>query len=177
MAKAHQEGVTVIHKFLNKLGSTAVQRSSKKGCDLNFTFGKQRRIGSIKVCVGNQRTGTVFAETYTTRLPANSDGKQIGQRPGYLYAGQADFMFFLNGTLLYIVPLRSFRDWADKNATSFRSGLETYWHNGVEIRRHGLVIPAERICKDFAKGNSHVSVYRLKDNPNSKTEIDFYQEI
>lgn len=177
IVKAHSEGLAVISKFLLKLDDVKVKKSTKRGCDIDFSFGAKQRIGSFKVIVGQHKSENVFVETFVTKLPANTDGRALVQRSGCLYSSQADFLFFLNGSLLCIVPLKSFRNWVDRNAISFRSGCEIYWWNGQEIRRHGLLIPIDRIRRDFAKGNVHVSIYRLKDNPNSDTDIEFVQEL
>lgn len=177
MVKMHSEGSVIVSKFLRKLDNVRIQKSKRRGCDLDFVFGAKQKGGSVKVVVGQSKNENIFVETYISRLPANTDGRQLTQKSGYLYHSEADFLFFLNGNILCIVPLRSFRNWVDKNATSFRVGHEIYWWNGQEIRRHGLLVPIEKIRREFAKGNVHVSIYKLKDNPNSDTEIEFIQEL
>lgn len=177
MIQAHKEGTAVVNKFLLKLDDVKTRKSRRRGCDLDFTFGKKAKTGSTRVVVGASKSENVFVETFVSKTQANTDGRKLMQKSGYLYYSAADFLFLLNGSLLCIVPLRSFRNWIDRNSTSFRSSCEIYWNNGLEIRRHGLLIPIDRIRRDFAKGNVHVSIYNLKDNPNSDTEIDYIQEL
>ena len=177
MKKIHEEGAVIARKFLMKLDNVEVCKASKPGCDLDFVYGKKRKTASVRTIVSRAKSENVFVETYVTRIPTDGDGTQLVQRSGYLYSGKADFLFFITGQSLCIVPMVAFRNWVDRNALEFRSAYEMYWRNGFELRRHGLLVPIERIRREFAKGNVKVSIYQLKDNPNSDTEIDFYQEL
>lgn len=179
MKKVHQEGAFIARKFLMKLDGVEVQKTNTPGCDLDFVYGKKRTVASVRTIVNRDKAENVFVETYVTKVPidGNETGAGLIQRNGYLYSGLADFLFFITGQSLCIVPMVPFRNWVDRNALEFRSAYEMYWWDGYELRRHGLLVPIERIRREFAKGNVKVSIYQLKDNPNSDTEIDFYQEL
>lgn len=178
MKKSHIQGSAIARKFLTKLGTAEIRKTEKIGCDFEFAFGKDNsKVATVRTIVNPNKSENIFVETYVTRMAANGDGRDLQQYLGNIYVCPANFFFFLTGTKLCIIPATKFRMWVDRYAHTFQTASEIYWWNQQEIHRHGVLIPIERVRTEFAKGNPGCSIYELKNDPTSDTEIDFIQEL
>ena len=176
--KLKKEALFVVNKFLNKLDISQIKKYnvSNSGIDYIITFGENNKNTAIMVIADNSKSMEMFVNTYTVKTPKNADiiGRMI---PGKLYSSQANFLFYLYNDIIYILPMKKFRKWVDENTDIFIPECRKNEYNGIEIRRHGFRISLSHIERLFMQGNLSCSKYKIKDNPNSDTEIDYIQMI
>ena len=176
--KVKNESIAKVTKLLKKLDGidqVKVCHQNEIG-DIYFTYGQDspKRV-SISVEGDEGRPSGIFLGTFTTERSTQS--YRVNVKMGYMYESKADYLFYVSGNMLYTLPLKKFRLWVDSNLEMFRSEYVCTQTGSSIVRRHGVLVLPERILRDFAKGEVRVSVFRLKDNPNSETEIDFIQEL
>lgn len=169
-----ERGINTVAQFLKKLEAvTAVSVERNENAHIRFRYGDTGKEKSIFVVVDDGKKEGMFVETYKTLRPLQSYDLQ--SQPGYLYSTEADYIFYLSANVLFTLPTKRFKCWADKSVDAFRKDCMFETITGIEIRHHGFFVPKQRIRQDFAKGDVRVSVFRLRNTQGE--DIDFIQEL
>ena len=173
-ARQTPEAIKTVVKFLGQLESIRDVSFAQDGMThICFCHGNTQTVKRIFVVVDDGKNEGMFIETYKTLRPLQSYDLQA--EAGYLYSTAADYIFYLSGNILFTLPTKRFRCWADKSTDSFRKECMVETHNGTEVHHHGFFIPKQRLRQDFARGDVRVSIFRIRNLPNE--EMDFVQEM
>lgn len=164
-----QKGIKTITKFLSKLDSVK-EVSTKEGdtTHIFFSHGDDKKKSVLLITDDGKKEG-MFVETIKTARHLQTYDMQA--QPGYLYATDSDYIFYLSGNILYTLPTKRFRCWADKSVDAFRKDCLYETDGGVEIHHHGFFVTQQKLRYDFSKGNVKVSVFRLCNTQGDDFEI------
>lgn len=172
--KKKAEGIKIVTEFLQQLESVASISAEQEGfSNIRFSHGAAHKQKTIFVVTDDGKTEGMFVEAYKSFRPLQT--YDLSAEPGYLYTTTADYIFYLSDNTLFTLPTAKFRCWADRNTDAFRKECLVETNDGMEVHHHGFFIPKNRLRQDFAKGDTRVSIFRLR-NPRTN-DFDFVQEM
>lgn len=172
--KLSQRGTCLVSAFLSSLDSIAsVAQNQNAQNMLTICTQKTKAKKTIAVICDDGRSEGLFIETLvTTRIHQSYN---IKADVGFLYAAQADYIFYLSGNTLYTLPTPKFRYWVEHKSSTLRQGCIFQNTGGCEILHHGYFVPRQKLRTDFAKGDVRVSIFRFKVEGGKF--LDFVQEM